>query len=382
MFQYTGANAADTLIMDNGGAGTSSTGTWTVSSGPAPYGSNSSYASNNGASYTYLFNLDQPGKYQVYARWTEYSSRRTSVPYDIYHLDGKGTVTVNQRQNGGQWQKLGDAWSFGDSATISIRSLGSGSTSADAIKLVYVGGNTAGGDTTASSLPIANAADTLIMDNGGAGTSSTGTWTVSSGPAPYGSNSSYASNNGASYTYLFNLDQPGKYQVYARWTEYSSRRTSVPYDIYHLDGKGTVTVNQRQNGGQWQKLGDAWSFGDSATISIRSLGSGSTSADAIKLVYVGGNTTSGSTTSLSLSWTAPVARADETGLSLSEIAGYTVYYGKSAGNYSSSISVNDGSSTSATISNLTPGTYYMVMTTRDYGGRESVQSSMVAKQVP
>lgn len=228
----------------------------------------------------------------------------------------------------------------------------------------------------------ANAADTLIMDNGGAGTSSTGTWTVSSGPAPYGSNSFYASNNGASYTYLFNLDQPGKYQVYARWTQSSIRRTSVPYDIYHLDGKGTVTVNQRQNGGQWQKLGDAWSFGDSATISIRSLGSGSTSADAIKLVYVGGNTTSGSTTSLSLSWTAPVARADETGLSLSEIAGYTVYYGKSAGNYSSSISVNDGSSTSATISNLTPGSYYMVMTTRDYGGRESVQSSMVAKQVP
>jgi len=85
------------------------------------------------------------------------------------------------------------------------------------------------------------------------------------------------------------------------------------------------------------------------------------------------------TGSLSLSWTAPVARADGTALSLSEIAGYTVYYGTSAGDYSNSIDVNGVSSTSVTITSLPVGTYYVVATTRDLNGRESLRSSMVTK---
>ncbi len=62
-----------------------------------------------------------------------------------------------------------------------------------------------------------------------------------------------------------------------------NRRISVPIDITHLGGTSTVTVNQRQNGGQWNQLGTTWNFDTTATIAIRSLGNGSTSADAIRV---------------------------------------------------------------------------------------------------
>ena len=61
----------------------------------------------------------------------------------------------------------------------------------------------------------------------------------------------------------------------------------MPYDIQHLGGTDTVTVNQRQNGGKWNLLG-TYSFDTSATIILRSLGNGNTSADAVMLVPTGG----------------------------------------------------------------------------------------------
>ena len=142
-FQSVNLAASNIVTLDNGKSGTSSTGTWKVSGGANPYGSNSLYSGQSGDTYTYKFNLAAPGEYQVFARWTEWSSRRTSVPYDISHLGGTSTIKVNQRENGGRWRQLGSIWSFGSTATIKLRSLGNGTTSADAIKLVPVDGNIA-----------------------------------------------------------------------------------------------------------------------------------------------------------------------------------------------------------------------------------------------
>ena len=378
IFQGTSIAVADTLILDNDQSGTTFEGTWRISGGVEPYASNSLYASVNGASYTFTLDLATPGEYQVFARWTEYPNRRTSVPYDIIHKTGTSTVNVNQQQNGGTWQKLGSTWTFNNQATIRIRSLGNGTTSADAIKLVFIPNNTA--------FENSGAADTLILDNDQSGTSFEGTWRISGGVEPYASNSLYASVNGASYTFTLDLATPGEYQVFARWTEYPNRRTSVPYDIIHKTGTSTVNVNQQQNGGTWQKLGSTWTFNNQATIRIRSLGNGTTSADAIKLVFIPNNTAfesgeAAQTGSAVLNWTAPVARADGTALALSEIAGYTVYYGTVANNYPNSIDINDVSVTSISITNLPMGIYYMVATTRDNQGRESVQSGMVTKLV-
>jgi hypothetical protein len=85
------------------------------------------------------------------------------------------------------------------------------------------------------------------------------------------------------------------------------------------------------------------------------------------------------TGSMSLQWTAPVTRADGTPLSLSDIGGYRVYYGTSAGSYPNKIDVADGTAQTITITDLPVGSYRLVMTSYDANGLESAYSSMVTK---
>ncbi len=95
-------------------------------------------------------------------------------------------------------------------------------------------------------------------------------------------------------------------------------------------------------------------------------------------IAVNGTTQTGS---VSLSWAAPSTRSDGTPLPLSELAGYTLYYGPSEGSYSSSINIDDPFTTSLTVTDLPVGTYYFVLTARDSDGRESGYSGAAQRQV-
>jgi hypothetical protein len=87
------------------------------------------------------------------------------------------------------------------------------------------------------------------------------------------------------------------------------------------------------------------------------------------------------TGNLNLSWTAPVAREDGAALSLADIDGYRIYYGASAGNYTQSVEITDGTAQSITVTGIPVGSYHVVMTTYDMDGRESGHSSSVIKSV-
>ena len=80
---------------------------------------------------------------------------------------------------------------------------------------------------------------------------------------------------------------------------------------------------------------------------------------------------------ISLSWVAPSEREDNTGILLSEIGGYKVYYGSTQGSYSNSVEINDASAASHILRNFTTGTYYFVMTTYDRDGQGSKYSPEV-----
>ena len=80
------------------------------------------------------------------------------------------------------------------------------------------------------------------------------------------------------------------------------------------------------------------------------------------------------TGSATLRWTAPVARADGSPLSLADIEGYRVYYGTSAGNYPNNVDIDDGTAVQLILNNLPVGTYHLVMKTSDVAVRESVFS--------
>lgn len=87
------------------------------------------------------------------------------------------------------------------------------------------------------------------------------------------------------------------------------------------------------------------------------------------------------TGSFPLTWTPPDTRADGTALPIDQIDGYKVYYGTTTGNYTNTVDVAGGATTSITISGLAVGTYYIVMTTVDTAGKESAYSSEVVKTV-
>jgi len=86
------------------------------------------------------------------------------------------------------------------------------------------------------------------------------------------------------------------------------------------------------------------------------------------------------TYSISISWTTPLLNSD--GSSLTDIKGYVVRYGTSPSNLSQSVSVQGASMTSATISGLAAGTYYVAVATVNSAGTTSTASNAVSKTVP
>ncbi len=81
--------------------------------------------------------------------------------------------------------------------------------------------------------------------------------------------------------------------------------------------------------------------------------------------------------SVSLSWDAPMENED--GTSLTDLAGYRIYYGDEEGNYPSVIDIDNPSVSSHVVENLLPKTYYFVATAYNSAGVESQHSNTVAK---
>lgn len=80
-----------------------------------------------------------------------------------------------------------------------------------------------------------------------------------------------------------------------------------------------------------------------------------------------------------LSWTAPTENSD--GSALTDLAGYKIHYGTSANNLSRTKTINGTSVTTATIDELTIGTWHFAMTSFNKSGIESEPSETVSKSV-
>ena len=129
------------IIIDNGTPGTSKTGSWYVLSGAKSYGANSLYA-RYGATYTWQFNSQPAGVYEVFMWWSESSTRPTNAAVVISHRDGKKTLSVNQRQNAGKWNSLGQYY-FDSGGSVRITAANNYlATCADAVRFSPVTSNT------------------------------------------------------------------------------------------------------------------------------------------------------------------------------------------------------------------------------------------------
>ena len=281
-YNFDGCSSSDTLditivdglvptevIVDNAEtANTSQTGTWPLSGGANPFLANSVYSRKTGNTFTFNAEL-VPDTYAVYTRWTAWSSRRSSVPVAISSSGSPvANVTINQKKNPSMWNLIG-IYTLSGSTQVKLTSNGNGSTNADAVKFTPV-----------------SLLSEIIIDNSMPGTSSTGTWSISGGANPYGSDSLWSRTVGGTYSYTINTT--GKFDIYASWTVWPSRYTAVPYVI--SDGTTlitTVTRDQQVDTGPWHLLVSGVTFSNNVNVTIESTQSGfSTNADAIRIVPV------------------------------------------------------------------------------------------------
>jgi hypothetical protein len=86
--------------------------------------------------------------------------------------------------------------------------------------------------------------------------------------------------------------------------------------------------------------------------------------------------TPASAATVTLNWQAPTENSD--GSPLTDLSGYKIYYGASAGNYSSNIPVPNPGLTTYVVENLLPGRYYFAVTSYNSQGVESTMSPEVA----
>jgi hypothetical protein len=136
---FSAVSTPTTIILDNRDNTTSKIGTWSVSSGTNPYGSDSIYG-RDGARFTWHFKPSKSGRYRVTLWWTERESRSKHVPVIIEHKGGKTKVHVNQTKNGGKWNFLGK-YHFKKGVTYAITITAqsySTTTCADAIRFKLV----------------------------------------------------------------------------------------------------------------------------------------------------------------------------------------------------------------------------------------------------
>lgn len=233
-------------VIDNTDAATERVGSWLASGAAGFYGTNSVYCRAPNASFTWLFTPDKTSNYEVSVWWTVISSRSAAAPVEIETADGTQSLTVNQQLNGGMWNVLGEyEFTQGTTYRVTVRTLTDNSSiCADAVRFV---------ETTPPPPPPPTG---FIIDNIDTTTEKVGSWPVSAGLSPYGTNSVYCRTANCSFSWLFTPAQDGYYNVSMWWTDSTSRCTVAPVEIENVDGTASLTVNQMANCACWNLLGE------------------------------------------------------------------------------------------------------------------------------
>lgn len=119
------------------------------------------------------------------------------------------------------------------------------------------------------------------------------------------------------------------------------------------------------------EAGDAGTY-EGVRIAVTD-GTGTTSLNAFDITVL-----AQATGQVTLSWTAPTQNAD--GTALTNLAGYKVYYGRSAGALSTVRKLDVGV-TSVVIENLSSGTWFFAMSSFNTADIESARTATISKNI-
>jgi hypothetical protein len=110
------------------------------------------------------------------------------------------------------------------------------------------------------------------------------------------------------------------------------------------------------------------------TISV-SNGQASASLAPFTIVVTAAETTGSAT----LTWEAPVENTN--GSPLTDLAGYTIYYGTNSADLTQTIKITDPTETTYVVDNLSAGTYYFSVAADASDGTQSSQSALGSKTI-
>jgi hypothetical protein len=155
----------------------------------------------------------------------------------------------------------------------------------------------------------------------------------------------------------------------------SSSGKSLSFSIQNKPGWATFSIATGQLSGTPGSSDVGTDAGIVITVSDGSL-SAALAAFTITVAAAPGTPTVGSAT---LHWSAPTQNTD--GSSITNLAGYVIEYGMSAGALSQSVNISSATTTSYTIPNLGSGTWYFALSSVSTSGATSSLSSVVSKTI-
>lgn len=300
------------IIVDNADSGFTFTpqAAWTDSTHvPGYYGSNYkgdvSSGADTGVAAKWTPTITDAGYYKIYMWWSAADNRPDAAPIEIKYFNGQKTdtsLTVNQTINGGQWVYLGTYY-LGTNGQdyVKIKGDDAGYTAADAVMFELSQKLStppkAWPSVTPEPAPEPLPLNTeIIIDNKSPEFSSfidgkaTAWKTSNETPGMIGTDYAVCSTNGnwnyAKYTPV--LTTPGTYEVFINWTAHPNRADEVGIVVEHRGGVDTSqTVNMKQNGGQWNSIGQYQMQGAGKDyVSIVCDDEGNVVADAVKFKLI------------------------------------------------------------------------------------------------
>ena len=146
---------------------------------------------------------------------------------------------------------------------------------------------------------------------------------------------------------------------------------SLTFSIENLPGWAAFNTTTGQLTGT-PTSGDVGTY-DNIVVSV-SDGNASISLNRFSI-----NVVSQGTGSVTLDWIAPTENVD--GTTLTDLAGYVIYFGTRSGVYDQSVSIENPSVTTYVVEGLTPNNYYFAATARNSQGEESRYSGEYFEQV-
>jgi hypothetical protein len=113
----------------------------------------------------------------------------------------------------------------------------------------------------------------------------------------------------------------------------------------------------------------------SPTVASSATTSGSSATSGGGTTTTGGGTTGTAT----LTWVAPVQNTN--GSTLTDLSGYTIYYGTDGSSLTETIQITDPTQSTYVINNLSTGTYYFSVSANASNGTQSSRSTVASKTI-